>query len=89
VTVPESFSSAESALLRVFREQGARDGAPIPAAVLIRNAFGSSNPNVAGEAETALLNLEFRGLIAPGPDPIGATSWMLTPSGDRIVNRRR
>jgi hypothetical protein len=33
------------------------------------------------------MSLEFRGLIAPGPDPIGATSWMLTPSGDRIVNR--
>jgi hypothetical protein len=84
--VPESFSSLESAVLQAFRQNGAHAGDPIPAAVLIRSAFGSSNPNVAGEAETTLLNLEFRGLIAPGPGPIAATSWMLTPSGDKIVN---
>jgi len=84
--VPESFSSLESALLHAFRQQGARAGDPIPAAVLIRSAFGSSTP-VGGEAETALLNLEFRGLIAPGPGPLAGTSWMLTPSGERIVSR--
>lgn len=83
----EPFSSIESALLHAFRQQGARAGDPIPAAVLIRSAFGSSSSNVAGEGETALLNLEFRGFIAPGPGPIAATSWMLTPSGDRLVNR--
>jgi len=85
--VPESFSSLESALLHAFRQQGARAGDPIPAAVLIRSAFGSSSSNVAGEGETALLNLEFRGLIAPGPGPLAGTSWMLTPSGERIVSR--
>ena len=84
--MPESFSSLESAVLQVFRQKGARAGDPIPAAFLVWNAFGSSTP-VGGEAETALMSLEFRGLIAPGPDPIGATSWMLTPAGDRIVNR--
>jgi hypothetical protein len=84
--VAETLSSVESALLRVFHQKGARTGDPIPAAVLVWNAFGSSTP-VGGEVETALLNLEFRGLIAPGPGPIAATSWMLTPSGDRLVNR--
>jgi hypothetical protein len=86
LTVQEPLSSLESALLHVFRQKGARAGDPIPAAVLVRNAFGSSGP-VGGEVETALLNLEFRGLIAPGPNPIGATSLALTPSGDKIVNR--
>jgi hypothetical protein len=84
--LPDSFSSLESALLHVFRQKGARAGDPVPAGVLVWNAFGSSTP-VRGEVETALLSLEFRGLIAPGPDPIGATSWMLTPAGDRIANR--
>jgi hypothetical protein len=84
--LPESFSSLESAVLQVFRQKGVRAGDPIPAAVLVWNAFGSSTP-VGGEVESTLLNLEFRGLIAPGPDPVGATSWMLTPAGDRIVNR--
>lgn len=35
--------------------------------------------------ETALLNLQFRGVIEPGPDPFSATSWALTESGEEIV----
>ncbi len=84
--MPETLSSLESALLHVFRQKGARAGDPIPTAVLAWNAFGSAAP-VGGEVETTLLSLEFRGYIAPGPDPISATSWMLTPAGEKIVNR--
>jgi hypothetical protein len=84
LTLAESLSSTESALLHVFRQQGARVGDPIPASVLRWNAFGSAAP-LWGELETALLNLEFRGLIAPGPDPIAAASWALTPAGAKFL----
>jgi hypothetical protein len=82
--MPEPLSSIESALLHVFCQQGARAGDPIPASVLSWNAFGPSAP-VWGELQTALLNLQFRGLVAPGPDPVGATSWALTLAGEEFL----
>jgi hypothetical protein len=84
LTVSERLSPIESALLHAFQQQGARVGDPISASVLVRSAFRWSGP-VGGEVETALLNLEFRGLIMPGPDPIGATSWALTPAGQKFL----
>ena len=83
---PEPLSSVESALLQAFRREGVRPGDFLPAGILIRKAFGNSAP-IGGIVETALLNLEFRGLIAPGPDPIGATSWALTVAGAKMANR--
>lgn len=83
----ESFSSTELALLRVFRQKRARTGMAIPADVLSDSVvFSGGAPVLTGAIETALLNLQFRGLIEPGPDPYSATSWMLTESGDEIVN---
>ena len=82
--MPEPLSSIEAALLRVFQQQGACAGDPIPVSVLSWKAVGASGP-VWGELETALLNLEFRGLIAPGPDPVGATSWALTLAGEKFL----
>jgi hypothetical protein len=84
--VPEPLSPLESALLHAFRQEGVRAGESVPAGLLIRKAFGNSAP-LGGVVETALLDLEFRGLIAPGPDPIGATSWALTPAGHKMANR--
>ena len=84
--MPEPLSSIESALLHAFRQEGTRAGDCVPAGLLVRKAFGNSAP-IGGVVETAFLNLEFRGLIAPGPDPLGATTWVLTPAGAKIVNR--
>lgn len=82
----ESFSSTELALLRVFRQKGARTGVPIPESVLSDGViFSGGAPVLTGAIETALLNLQFRRVIEPGPDPFSATSWALTESGEEIV----
>jgi hypothetical protein len=82
----ESFSSTELALLRVFRQNGARAGVAIPESVLTDGVvFSGGAPVLNGAIETALLNLQFRGVIEPGPDPFSATSWTLTESGEEIV----
>jgi hypothetical protein len=84
--MPESFSSTELALLRVFRQKGGRAGIAIPESVLSEGViFSGGAPALNGAIETALLNLQFRGMIEPGPDPFSATSWMLTESGEEIV----
>jgi hypothetical protein len=75
----ESFSSTELALLRVFRQKGARAGMAVPESVLSEGVlFSGGAPVLDGAVETALLNLQFRGMIEPGPDPFSATSWALT-----------
>ena len=85
--MPESFSSTERALLRVFKQKGAYAGVPIPTEVLSDGVIMSGDaPALDGAIQTALLNLSFRGLIEPGPDPYSATSWMLTESGDEVIN---
>lgn len=82
----ESFSSTELALLRVFNQKGARAGIAIPESVLSEGViFSGGAPVLTGAIETALLNLQFRGIIVPGPDPFSATSWMLTKPGEAIV----
>lgn len=82
----ESFSSTELALLRVFRQKGARAGMTIPESVLSDGViFSGGAPVLTGAIETALLNLQFLGMIVPGPDPYSATSWTLTESGEKIV----
>ncbi len=82
----ETFSAIESAVLRVFQQKGARTGEPMPVAVLGQTVSHSGIPVLNGALETALLNLQFRGLIAPGPDPISAYSWVLTRHGEHIVH---
>ncbi len=85
----ESFTATQSALLRVFRQKGARAGSPIPTTVLAETVVLSGGaPVLNGAIETALFDLHFRGLIEPGPDPFSATSWMLTELGDDIANPR-
>jgi len=85
----DSFSAIELALLRAFRQKGACAGMAVPTAVLAETVYLSGGaPVLTGAVTTALYNLEFRGLIAPGPDPFSATSWALTESGDEIVNPR-
>ena len=84
--MPDPLSSLESSILHAFGQEGARVGDCVPAGLLARRAFGNSAP-IGGAVETAFLSLEFRGLIVPGPDPLGATSWALTPSGAKLVNR--
>lgn len=81
----------ESALLQVFQEQGAGVGIPVPTDVLAANAYmrGGSGPVFSGSIETALLNLQFRGLIAPGPDPYGAITYVLTLSGAAVLRTSR
>ncbi len=81
----EPLSAIESALLRVFQQQGARAGQPLPVDVLVATVSQSGLPVLSGALETALLNLQFRGVIAPGPDPISAFSWMLTHHGEKII----
>jgi hypothetical protein len=83
----EPFSSTERALLRVFHLKDACAGMAIPTAVLAETVVLSGGaPVLNGAMETALLGLQVRGLIVPGPDPFSATSWMLTELGDEIVN---
>lgn len=83
----ESFSSTELALLRVFKQKGVRAGVAIPTDVLGDGVVLSGGaPVLTGAIQTALFNLQFRGVIEPGPDPFSATSWMLTDAGDEIVN---
>jgi hypothetical protein len=85
----ESFSATQSALLRVFRMKGAEAGDALPTAVLAESVVLSGGaPVLNGAIETALLDLQFRGLLEPGPDPFSATSWMLTEAGDDVVNSR-
>lgn len=81
----ESFSTIQRALLTVFRQKGARAGNPVPDSVLRDGVVFTGGPGQADTIETALLDLMFRGVIAPGPDPLAGTSWVLTPSGDSIV----
>ena len=83
----ETLSVTELALLRVFRQKGAYAGDVVPTAVLTEAVVLSGGaPVLDGAIETALLGLEFRGLIVPGPDPFSATSWMLTTLGDDALN---
>src|SRR3954471_5015357 len=85
--MPDPFSSTELALLRVFRQKRARAGISIPTNVLAETVILSGGaPSLMGAIETALLNLQFRGLITPGPDPFSATSWELTESGDEVAH---
>ena len=82
----ESLSSIERALLRVFRQKGVRAGMVVPESVLREGVvFSGGAPVQTGAIETALLNLQFRGMIVPGPDPFSATSWTLTELGEEIV----
>ena len=82
----ESLSSIERALLRVFRQKGVRAGMVVPESVLREGVvFSGGAPVLTGAIETALLNLQFRGMIVPGPDPFSATSWTLTELGEEIV----
>jgi len=84
----EPFSTTELALLRVFHQKGARAGVPVPTDILVETVVLSGGaPVLTGAIQTALLNLQFCGVSAPGPDPFSATSWALTESGDQIVNR--
>jgi hypothetical protein len=82
----ETLSATERALLRVFQQKGAFAGVPLPTTVLSETVVFGGAPVMNGEIETALLNLQLRGLIVPGPDPFSATSWMLTTLGDDLVN---
>jgi hypothetical protein len=83
----DSFSAIEMALLRAFRVKGARAGDAVPTDVLAETVYLSGGaPVLTGAVTTALYNLQFRGLITPGPDPFSAMSWALTESGDEIVN---
>ena len=83
----ESLSATERALLRVFLQKGLHAGSALPTTVLTDTVFLSgSAPVLEGAIETALLGLQLRGLIVPGPDPFSATSWMLTELGDEAVN---
>ena len=86
----EPLNAMESALLQVFREQGGV-GVPVPTDVLATNASlrGGSGPMFTGSLETALLNLQFRGLIAPGPDPYSAMTYVLTLSGAAVLRTTR
>ncbi|HEY6827318.1 MAG TPA: hypothetical protein VI259_10685 [Gemmatimonadaceae bacterium] len=82
----ETLSATERALLRVFQQKGAFEGVPVPTSVLWETVVFAGAPSSNGEIETALLGLQVRGFIVPGSDPFSATSWMLTPLGDQIVN---
>ncbi len=83
----ESLSATELALLRVFHLKGVRVGSALPTAVLAETVVLSGGaPVLDGAIETALLGLQVRGLIVPGPDPFSATSWMLTELGDDVVH---
>jgi hypothetical protein len=83
----DSFSAIEMALLSAFRLKGARAGAAVPTDVLAETVYLSGGaPVLTGAVTTALYNLQFRGLIVPGPDPFSAMSWALTKSGAEIVN---
>jgi hypothetical protein len=86
----EPLNAIESALLQVFREQGVILGDPIPTDVLVANvSLRGGAPVFGGSMETALLNLQFRGLIAPGPDPYSATTYVLTQSGAALLRSPR
>ena len=87
--MPEPLSSLETALLQVFRRTGARTGDPVPASVLRQNIVYGGGPAAASDIESALFNLQFRGLIAPGPGPLSGTSWVLTISGYATANLGR
>jgi len=81
----ESFSTIERALLNVFRQKGARAGEPVPDSVLREGVVYSGGPGKPETIGTALLDLQFRGVISPAPDPLAATAWVLTQSGDATV----
>ena len=81
----ESLSTIQRALLNVFRQKGARAGDPVPDSVLRDGVAFSGGPGAPDSLETALLDLVFRGVISPGPDPLAGRSWVLTASGDAIV----
>jgi hypothetical protein len=81
----ETLSATESAVLSVFRQMGARAGALMPDDVLRSNVLYGGGPSAQGDLETAILNLQFRGFITPGPDPASAISWVLTQSGEAVL----
>jgi hypothetical protein len=87
---PDPLSATELALLRVFRQKKARAGDPLPTEVLESSVVLSGGaPVLDGAIQTALFNLQFRGLIAPGPDPYSAISWALTSAGEAKVTSIR
>lgn len=81
----ESFSAIQRALLNVFRQKGARTGDRVPDSILRDGVVFSGGPGKPETIGTALLDLQFRGVISPAPDPLAGTSWVLTQSGDAIV----
>jgi len=84
--VTESFPETELALLRVFQQKGGHAGMVIPTSVLTHSViFSGGAPVLDGAIQTALLDLQFRGLIVPGPDPFSATSWRLTHLGHEVL----
>ena len=70
------------------RKRCRADSRGVPTDILVETVVLSGGaPVLTGAIQTALLNLQFCGVIAPGPDPFSAASWALTESGDQIVNR--
>ena len=78
-------SEMERGILTVFRELGVESGSAVPEAVLAYRCSRAGFIMAYGEFETALLNLEFRGLTEPGSEPINARSWQLTDDGAELL----
>lgn len=77
----DELSQEERGLLAIFRALGAGTDVAVPERVL-EYRYRQAGFLVAGSRfETALLNLEFRGLARPGEGALNARSWLLTKDG--------